>query len=978
MGCVPDDARANPYRKTAAAALAAAESVLKHWLPNGKRQGHEYQALNPTRNDSSPGSFNINTSTGKWADFATDDKGGDLISLVAYLESCGQGEALDKLADFLSLPSKKARDTRDSVTPKHNGKKHNKLSPAEGVTRPKSGQRDACDTPRLDNPPIPALKHPKLGAPSKVWIYHDKQGAVLFLVCRFDIPGKKKEIRPHTWNGKRWRWAAAPKPWPLYNLHTLTARPDAPVLVTEGEKAADAAAGLFPDCVTTTTLDGSGAAKVADLSPLNGRRVLIWPDNDDPGTEYAGDVATLAHQAGAASVAILKLDRLPNAPLPEKGDAADVKLTPKQAAALLADSDAWQEIPKPAHAGQELPPRFSLDANGLYYHGTNSNGEPTTIWVCSPLRVTARTRDAVNNAWGQVLEFHDSDGTLHRWVMPSELLAGDGSEYRRCLLSQGLRITTNFQARQRLAEYLQAAPVTARARCVTKTGWHNGVFVLPDETLGENGERVLLQSLHEPAAMHAAGTQDGWRDGVAALCVDNSRLTLAVSAAFAAPLLGITGDDSGGINLQGISSTGKTTALHVAVSVWGEPDYMQRWRATTNGLEATALTHNDALLCLDELAQVDPREAGEVAYMLANGTGKQRAKQDGLAKPKASWRLLFLSAGEIGLAQHMLEGGKKARAGQEVRLVDVPADAGAGYGLFENLHDYPDGAVLSDAIREAARTHYGHPARAYLAALAGMDREKLRKRLRNSRDAFTRKAQPANADGQVVRVCGRFALIAAAGELATEMSLTGWAPGAATAAGRKCFQAWIDHRGGAGAQEEKTALAQIAQFFELHGESRFSSLDIDSNPEVRTINRAGFLRHVDYRVEYFVLPEAWRSDICKGIDPTYAARLCVKYGLIKPDSEGKPTSSHRLRDVTRQRYYHFVKTAVPACEQETPANTKQCESNTATGSRCKHKASVYHRHTDGEDYAACAPHQKCFNPCEEVTGQIVSRVSPKY
>ena len=95
-----------------------------------------------------------------------------------------------------------------------------------------------------------------------------------------------------------------------------------------------------------------------------------------------------------------------------------------------------------------------------------------------------------------------------------------------------------------------------------------------------------------------------------------------------------------------------------------------------------------------KLAQVDAREAGEVAYMLANGTGKQRAQRDGLAKPKASWRLLFLSAGEIGLAQHMREAGKKARAGQEVRLADIPADAGAGYGLFETLHGYPGRRAL--------------------------------------------------------------------------------------------------------------------------------------------------------------------------------------------------------------------------------------------------------------------------------------------
>jgi putative DNA primase/helicase len=96
---------------------------------------------------------------------------------------------------------------------------------------------------------------------------------------------------------------------------------------------------------------------------------------------------------------------------------------------------------------------------------------------------------------------------------------------------------------------------------------------------------------------------------------------------------------------------------------------------------------------------------------------------------------------------------------------------------------------------------------------------------------------------QARRVCDHFALIAAGGELATVRNLTGWEPGAATQAAKKCFKAWLDNRGGAGAQEEKAALGQVQAFFELHGESRFSHLDSTDTREPRTINRAGFKRH---------------------------------------------------------------------------------------------------------------------------------------
>ncbi|MBF0427212.1 MAG: DUF927 domain-containing protein, partial [Magnetococcales bacterium] len=194
------------------------------------------------------------------------------------------------------------------------------------------------------------------------------------------------------------------------------------------------------------------------------------------------------------------------------------------------------------------------------------------------------------------------------------------------MLMRGLEISSVRKARDLLVEYLQRSRPGAVARCVDRTGWHYSVFVFPDATLGESEERVLLQTVAEdPYSFEVAGTLADWQREVAAQCAGNSRLVFAVSAAFAASLLYLAGDESGGFNFIGNSSLGKTVALRVAASVWGGPERLQRWRATSNGLEAVALAHNDSLLCLDELGQVDPREAGEIAYMLANGSGKARS-----------------------------------------------------------------------------------------------------------------------------------------------------------------------------------------------------------------------------------------------------------------------------------------------------------------------------------------------------------------
>ena len=108
-----------------------------------------------------------------------------------------------------------------------------------------------------------------------------------------------KDIPPLTFQrdsatGKTaWRWQALPAPRPLYNLDKLAANPTAVVTLTEGEKPADAAAELFPECVTTTTLNGAQSPHKTDFSPLQGRSVRIWPDNDKAGCEYAERVAAL-------------------------------------------------------------------------------------------------------------------------------------------------------------------------------------------------------------------------------------------------------------------------------------------------------------------------------------------------------------------------------------------------------------------------------------------------------------------------------------------------------------------------------------------------------------------------------------------------------------------------------------------------------------------------------------------------------------
>ncbi len=457
--------------------------------------------------------------------------------------------------------------------------------------------------------------------------------------------------------------------------------------------------------------------------------------------------------------------------------------------------------------------------------------------VCSRLEVVALTRDESGGEWGRLLCFDDPDGREQAWAMPMEMLAGDGSEYRARLLEQGLIIFPSREARSGLHEYLARCRPLARAHAVSRIGWHDGVFVFPDHAICDTGaERMLYQSsasvIH---AFHVRGSLRDWRREVATRCAGNSRLVLAVSAAFAAALLSITGDESGGLHFVGRSSVGKTTALRVGGSVWGgsqtQSGYLRQWRATANGLEGIAALHCDTLLCLDELSEVNPREAGQVAFMLANGAGKSRAHRDGSARKPHVWRLLFLSSGEITLADKVREDGRqKATAGQTIRILDIPADCGSGLGLFENIHGAENAQVFADHLRAATQEFHGTAARAFLTEIAKQKSDRLAQNVREHRNDFIAEYCSPGADGQIQRAATRYGLVAAAGELATALGITEWDAGDATWAARVCFQAWLDRRGHIGPAELQDGIDQVRRFFALHGESRFTPENRSANP----------------------------------------------------------------------------------------------------------------------------------------------------
>ncbi|WP_019102715.1 DUF927 domain-containing protein [Chromobacterium haemolyticum] len=546
--------------------------------------------------------------------------------------------------------------------------------------------------------------------------------------------------------------------------------------------------------------------------------------------------------------------------------------------------------------------------DGVYWVPPAEDGKDPAPpwWLASPLHVLAETRDAQQSNWGRLLEWRDNDGHAHRWACPVEMLAAsDTTDFRRELVRGGLTISTSTKARLKLVDYVlshrQAA--ATRLRCVSRIGWHDLRYVLPDQVFGQqDGEGVIYQGA-DSGDFDQAGTLAQWQAHVAAAAAGNSRIVFAIAVAFAGVLADMAGESGGGFHFVGTTSKGKTsTLLDPAASVWGHPDqFAKKWRTTQNGLEALCLGRNDGLLILDELAQIAAADAGGAAYLIANGQAKARMSKEGGNRPAHTWRVMLLSAGEIDLAQHMAEAGKHAKGGQIARLPAIPADAGAGLGTLEQLHQHDNGQAFADTMKAHTRQFHGTAGPAFLAALTPPEAlDEIRHDIKASITGLIEfLGVPAGAAQEVGRVAARFALVAFAGELATRYGVTGWRPGEAAQAARRCFREWLAENNTGMAADDRALFAQVSGFMQAHSSTRFPPHDAAPEVLARHLNRAGFTFTDDQGVlQFWVLSEPFKKELCRGYTPLIAARALLRCGWLLPgDTEGNKRRSTRKKRI---------------------------------------------------------------------------------
>lgn len=674
------------------------------------------------------------------------------------------------------------------------------------------------------------------------------------------------------------------------------------------------------------------APALAKLHPA--ARLLIAGDDDqatqartgkNPGRENASAAARAVHGAAVFPVGLAEGASDFN-DLHQAAGLGAVREQIEQAAQTLAaaptDVTEASAPPEPDKRSSGPPDelagpsdRFTVDDDGVWYADPSDEGRRKH--VCGPLRALALARDQHDSGAALLLKFETRFGKWRQWLMPLRMFAGDGTAYRDALLDQGFMCPTDAKRRAWLMEYLRSRMPTELVRHVPHVGWVGRCYVLPEETLGTSpsGDRVIF---HSDAGIEAKFSRRGsllrWKSDLARVCVGNSRLAFATSTAFAGPLLAwAPGTSGGGWHYVGDTSTGKTTGLLIAASVWGRgtendaDSYVRKWRATANGLEHVGEQHNDCTLVLDELGQIDPTEAGIVAYMLADGMGKSRAKSSGGLRHTPTWRLLFLSSGELTLAQHMESAGRKMKGGQEVRLIPLPAEVTPG-SMLETTHEFENGHDLSVCVKSHAAKCYGWAGREWLLWLTSRT-ETLTAAVSGHMQAFERRYVRDEMSGQVKRGARRFALVAAAGEMATEAGLTGWPADEAMSAAGVMFNAWIASRpGGIGTSEEALILRDLRQWFGTYGEMNFKRwgvTDSDHAPAVPMmsgwrrevmddgLNESGTKVHVPVDRVWYVLAEQFRAVACKGHNPRQCLEVLKAHELIELEPNGR--ALHRAR-----------------------------------------------------------------------------------
>jgi putative DNA primase/helicase len=795
--------------------------------------------------------------------------------------------------------------------------------------------------------------------PDYYFPYFDKDGNFVFYIVRWNKENTndgKKKTRPLRFNrekNKWWKSLNSEEKRPLYNLLELKQRPNAKVIVVEGELKCEIAKRLFPGYVIVSSSFGGNAYSKTDWSELKNREVVIAPDNDKTGAKYGEAVIKQLKKNKAAKIELLLPKTLGQyiiqdskwvkraGEVPTKYDMADAIadgwtaeliqkamaqfkpfFTPIVTNECIEDTEniyQGEEILKLGNytfklGGETLFLEHITEEKPLYKVGENINDlglvvkiKQTWIALCGYVKVTHHIRDVESNNWGLLLNMTDIDGRNKDVVIYKKDLATDKSTME-LLLGRGLRINKlkkvvgNLLMGELLHDYLNTSIPDKRAIGSEKVGWNGKSYLMPYVDNPRNAyhiadnvpkEEFILQSHSSTSRkLEKRGTLQSWQQEIGGYIEDNHALEFAAAVALTAPLLEPTNQEGFAILLCGNSSIGKSTALCIANSIWGAGK-PSSFRITDNAAEVLLKNCNDGLVTLDELGQAKASCLDDIIYMIANGIGKGRARKNGEAQTVSLFKAVVIASGEIGPESKLAEKGKTVTAGQSVRLLVL--NVLMKYGIFNTLHGFGSGSELSDHFKKASVNNQGVVIDEFMKHITANFDEVISE-VDSNIEVWLSKCCSNITNGQILRVAHKFALTAAVGEVAIKAGIFSFKKGNSLKAAEVMFNKWLDGRGGEHSHELNRILKNLKVLIS-EGINRF--LNIDGSEEGKNIKTAGYKRIVlindehgiprEILSEIYMLPTVFDSEVLEG-----KSRKSFVPELVSLEVLEKNTSNNRF------------------------------------------------------------------------------------
>lgn len=576
----------------------------------------------------------------------------------------------------------------------------------------------------------------------------------------------------------------------------------------------------------------------------------------------------------------------------------------------------------------ELPTGYKATTAGFQHK--SSAGQKMNPF-CTLFRVKALVRTPKSQLWSRVVELIDPAGALVECIISAGTLTGKPRDAVAQLADKGLQVYNDYEIRT-IAQLIRnwTVPSEAYLTLIDRVGWtqDKDAFILTSgRVITRKGEAPRYRFGAEPS-----GTEIGslalWRDHIAALAVGNTNMVFGISLGFSTALLefslGFLEPETLIYHLYARTSRGKTRTLRTAMTVWpkiGEKD--KTWAGTITGLEAEIAQSHSILMGLDELRGDATPDLPALIYRFANGSGKARGRKEGGAKERETWLTAVLSTGEHSFVEAVRKLGSMPTGGQGVRMLDIPATG--RYGVFDALH----GSETSDAfvarLDKAIRKAWGPAGAAFVEKLLELEEATLRDTLetdvRRYEAALQRHLGVIPGDektSEIRRVLRSYALVATAGEWASDWGLTGWESGAAHAATQTIAERWLHGRGRLPFEQTQT-LKRVQKYLTVH-EHRFIPLsDAGKRPDH---GAGGPIYHDDTFI--YLLPAAL-ADMARELDITKTDEVLealAEGGFLERGGE-KNSHQKRLPSVVpnRPRAYRIHRTILDfKGEDDTPSN----------------------------------------------------------